>query len=83
MSKPEIIVGQWGKILEGENTGWYVLVKDDSSRTGGFYIFRSPEMSLDKTFDDWVETKRDISRFFQNAGWMIEWLEKGENGVTH
>ena len=73
MSSPEIVIGRWGRILTGENIGWHVLVEDDSADTGGFLIFRSPTPSFDSCYDDWVETRRDLDRFFGFAGWRVDW----------
>lgn len=73
-NRPEILIGKWGKIVAGENVGWYVLVEDDTTgSTGGFYIFRSPQVSKDSCFDDWVETKDGVCKFFQFARWQVEW----------
>jgi len=78
MSTSEILIGRWGKIVAGENVGWYVLVEDDTAgSTGGFYIYRcsQPSMKAPEGFDDWVEKKEQIAPFFGFGKWEIEWLE--------
>jgi hypothetical protein len=77
MSTSEILIGRWGKIVAGENAGWYVFVEHDTKDTGGFFIYRCSEPSLgaDAGFDDWVEKKEQIAPFFGFAKWQIEWLE--------
>jgi len=73
MENSEIIIGKWGKILAGKNAGMFVFVQGDAPE-GGFFIFQSPERLIEKGFDNWVETLDGISKFFQFAGWEIEWL---------
>jgi hypothetical protein len=76
MNTSEILIGRWGKIVAGENVGFYVLVQDDTTgSTGGFYIFRGPRASLDSCWDNWVEKRDGVDQFFRFAGWQVEWLE--------
>jgi len=75
MTNADILIGKWGKLLAGERAGWYVFVQDDSADTGGFIIFQSRETSIEKGFDNWVETLDGVCRFFEFAGWSVEWLK--------
>ena len=75
MNSDAIPLNKWGKIMRGENTGWYVFVEDDSANTGGFLILRSPEKGGKAGFDDWVLTLEDLRKFFGFANWQVEWLE--------
>ena len=65
-----------GKIVAGENVGSYVFVEvDTAGSTGGFFIYRGLQASLDSGFDNWVEKKDLVYQFFRFAGWQIEWLD--------
>jgi hypothetical protein len=70
-------IGIWGKIITGENAGWFVFVQDDSKETGGFFIFVGPE--IDKTFDNWVETADRLYGFFEFRKWKVEWLDPADS----
>jgi hypothetical protein len=71
----DVRIGVLGRILEGDQKGRIVEVIDDAANTGGWLIFtyadtnRSPEV-----FDNWVPTRADVDRFFDESGWQIEWL---------
>ena len=73
MGSSRIEIGLWGKILAGEKAGWHVLIEDDSADSGGFLIFKSRTASLDDCFDSWVQSKAELDRFFDFAGWRVEW----------
>ena len=74
-----IEINKKGKILEGKHIGWYVLVKDDTDNSGGFYIFMSKNENftggLDEGYDSWLEDAKLIENYFEVAKWKIEWLE--------
>ena len=70
-----IHVGKKGRITKGKSTGWFVLVQDDSSDTGGFFIPTAKDIDLKDGFDDWVENSTCLEKYFQEAGWEITWLE--------
>ena len=72
-------IGKAGKIVSGESAGWYVFVEDDSDNTGGFLILQAPTTDFwtgGKGFDDWVETRADLERFFTQRQWQVQWLEE-------
>jgi hypothetical protein len=75
MKSADVLIGKWGRILAGENAGLYVFVQDDSATTGGFFIFQSREKSIEQGFDNWAETLDAVRRFFEFAGWEVEWSE--------
>jgi hypothetical protein len=64
--------GKVGKITEGDYSGWYASVQDDSSDTGGYYIFIFNDLNRQgKGYDYWVEEKEDLDIYFQD--WKVEW----------
>lgn len=69
-----IPIGKKGRITKGKSTGWLVLVQDDSVETGGFFILKTNDI-LNEAWDDWVENRDSLEKYFQEAGWEIEWLE--------
>jgi len=65
MSASDVQIGKWGRIKQGTDQGLYLFVKDDAQETGGFFIFRGPEKSLEACFDSWVERREGLDKFFQ------------------
>lgn len=61
-----------GKIIEGKNSGWYIVV-NDLDNTGGFYIYEFKYPHGDGCFDTWLETEDDVNCYIQESGWKIEW----------
>jgi hypothetical protein len=56
----------------------YVRVDYDEKDTGGYFIYQWPpdtDASGPCTFDDWVESAEALQKFFEHAGWNIEWQE--------
>jgi hypothetical protein len=64
-----------GRIINGMSPGWFVLVEDESTNTGGFLILIAKNIDLTLGFDNWVENRDSLEQFWQEAGWEIEWLE--------
>lgn len=73
--RADIPLDTLGRIVQGDELGRFVEVKDDTDRTGGFLIFtygntkRGPEV-----FDAWVETRSQLQSYFEESGWRVEWL---------
>jgi hypothetical protein len=77
MNHQNVKIGKKGKILTGKHAGWYVLVEDDSSNTGGYLILTSSDVTFKRGegFDSWVENVEQIEHFLKSAEWKIDWLE--------
>ena len=71
----EIKVGEIGKIVAGEELGSYIKVIDDGANTGGFLILTAEAPDMTDGFDSWVENKEMLQRFFEEAGWTVEWFQ--------
>jgi hypothetical protein len=67
-------IGQLGRIASGKDQSSFVLVKDDSERTGGFLILIGAKRDFSgESFDYWVETREDLEGFAEESNWVIEW----------
>lgn len=70
----QIPIGRTGKILAGDDAGWYVQVVDDTADTGGFLILTSMKPDMSGAFDNWVEDLDSLDRYFEESKWQIEWF---------
>jgi len=78
--KSEIIkINVRGKIIEGDNESWYILIQEDFENTGGYLILLSkdPNFTSDEGCDYWVEKYSNLVGFVEESRWKIHWL--GEN----
>ena len=72
-----ILIGQVGFILEGKDSGKYILVIDDTAETGGYYIFLGNAPNFNnpqyqgEVYDYWLENKEDLNLFFLDI--KIQW----------
>lgn len=69
-----IQINRLGKILQGDEKGYYIKIIDDLDNTGSFLILTSPDIDMKKGFDNWVKDKRSLERYFMESNWLIEWL---------
>jgi hypothetical protein len=79
MNEQEIKIGAVGKVIEGEDLGWFVFLKEDLEDSGGYFIliFNNQVMSKStEIYDYWVENKEDLIPFFRDSNWKIEWLDE-------
>ena len=68
-----------GKILEGDNVGWYVRIINDFENTGGFIILEFKDLDEKEGFDTWLESEKDIEGYIYESEWKIEWIEEPSN----
>ena len=69
----EIKIGEVGKIVAGQEVGQFVKVIDDTANTGGFLILTAAAPDMRNGFDSWVEDSAELQRFFNEAGWIVDW----------
>lgn len=69
-----IQINRLGKILQGDEKGYYIKIVDDLENTGGFLILTSPDLDMKKGFDNWVNDKESLKGYFMESNWIIEWL---------
>jgi hypothetical protein len=66
-------IGRVGKIISGDDAGWFVKVLDDSAATGGFLILTSRDDHCVSGFDNWVADENALEQYLHEARWLIEW----------
>jgi hypothetical protein len=75
----QVRVGTTGSVTNTDRRGHCVRVEDDRANTGGFLVYEWWEGSNgpneNAAFDSWVESQVELSRFFQEAGWLVQWHE--------
>ena len=79
-----IKIGTVGKILKGEDAGWYVKIEDDSPSTSGYLILISSSSNMSPLdpspgFDYWVDSYDSLVGFFYASKWIIHWLDSPED----
>lgn len=70
----QVPVARTGKILAGDEAGWFIKVIDDKADSGGFLILTSATPTFTSVFDNWVDSHDALVGYFLEAGWKIEWL---------
>lgn len=72
----KIRIGVKGKILNGKEKDWFVLIQHDSENTGGYLILQAKEIDFSgEGYDNWVENKQELKEYFLETGWEVEWLD--------
>ena len=71
----EIKVGRVGRIVAGQELGCYAKVINDEASTGGFLILTAKTPDMKDGFDSWVEDRESLQRFFEEAEWVVEWID--------
>jgi len=71
----KIQVGPTGRIRSGKWAGQTIRIEDDSSETGGYYLYIGPDQLGEQGGDLWVEAA-DLEATFQRFGWDVEWPEE-------
>lgn len=70
----DIFFDRIGKIILGKHKNWFIKIKDDTKKSGGYYILLSKTNSFNKeVFDDWLENYEDLKQYFFEKEWIIEW----------
>jgi hypothetical protein len=70
----EIKIGQIGQILAGDEVGAYVKIMDDAENSGGYLILTAMKRDMLNSFDNWVESREDLFRYFVESRWFVQWL---------
>ena len=72
-----------GKIVSGDDAGWFVKVVDAGKKPGGSYLILTADIDIfdpkttpegSQGFDDWVENWESLEGYFAESKWVIEWL---------
>jgi hypothetical protein len=67
-------LGVVGKIVSGHDAGLYVKVIFDLGDTDGYYVLTSNKYDFSVGFDDWIESKESLIKYFAESGWVVDWL---------
>jgi hypothetical protein len=73
----KVPIDRIGKIVAGAELGRYVKVADDKESAGGFLIPTADNLEFrnGNGHDGWVKDETSLKRYFQEAGWLIEWIK--------
>jgi hypothetical protein len=69
-----IKIGTTGRIRKGDDVGSFVKILDDASNTGGYLIIISADKNFNEGYDDWVENKASLEKYFLESNWEIDWM---------
>jgi hypothetical protein len=72
----EIKINNLGKIIQGDNKGWFIKIIDDRKISGGFLILISPNKDfLEEAYDNWVLNYEELKNHFIESKWIIQWQD--------
>lgn len=77
MTSDEIQIGKVGRILEGVDKGYYLLIEPAVPGADDFLLHVSASTDFRNGLDGgdmWCESKEKLPVFFKEAGWKVEWL---------
>jgi hypothetical protein len=61
-----------GKITQGNHKNWFIEIKDDTKKSGGYYVLLCKTSSFDnEVFDNWLENHEDLKQYFSEKEWVM------------
>lgn len=70
----KIPINKIGKIVAGLEAGRYVKLLDHTDDSGGYLILTAASSDMQtEAFDSWVESMAEVSKFFEESKWTVEW----------
>ncbi|WP_144119104.1 hypothetical protein [Catellatospora sichuanensis] len=71
----DIHLDRHGRILAGENEGFFIHVHFDAERTHGYYVFMVDDIENPSDGGDhWAADMAELRTLFRTSDWRIEWL---------
>lgn len=75
MTSDEIQIEKVGRILEGVDKGYYVLIEPSGDKSLLVHVSASTDFRNGPDGGDmWCESREKLPIFFKEAGWKVEWL---------
>ncbi|RKN33824.1 hypothetical protein D7044_08660 [Micromonospora musae] len=72
---PDIPLDRYGRILAGENEGYFIRIHFDAEVTHGYYVFLVDDIDSPTDGGDyWVMDMAELANMFHGSEWRIEWL---------
>jgi hypothetical protein len=75
----QVQIGTTGSVTNTDRQGRCVRVEDDRADTGGFLVYEwwvgANGPNENAAFDSWVQNEVELSQFFREAGWLVQWHE--------
>ena len=82
-----IPIGKVGKVIEGEEKGWFIKIEPDNSETKGYYIFLCKNHTfiggLGEGYDDWVDSYESLVEYFKDEDFLVEWENQKHQLYEH
>jgi hypothetical protein len=76
-----IPTGRRGRVLAGKDKGCFVCVQDDRARTGGYLVLTAADKDFTLDAGDYWVPEDDLTKFFQESGWLLEWEGDAAEGT--
>jgi hypothetical protein len=73
----EIPIGRFGRIVAGEEEGYFLHVDFDAKDTGGYYVYFVDDIDNPSAGGDhWAKNVEELHRVFDSSEWQIEWSDR-------
>ncbi|GIE92508.1 hypothetical protein [Actinoplanes regularis] len=71
----DIPIDRYGRVLDGENKGYFIRVTLDAEVTHGYYVFLVDDIKNPSDGGDyWAKDVAELANLFRVSEWRIEWL---------
>jgi hypothetical protein len=73
MSKIEL--ERYGRVIAGENEGFFIRVHYDDKSTRGYYVYLVDNIENPTDGGDyWAKDLEELDSLFQVSEWQVDWL---------
>ncbi|MFC7247570.1 hypothetical protein ACFQO7_34340 [Catellatospora aurea] len=75
MPTTDIHLDRHGRIVAGEDEGFFLCVQFDAEHTRGYYVFLVDDIENPSAGGDhWAKDMAELRTLFSTSHWRIEWL---------